>query len=405
MEQQICLSGVIEPDKQAIDYRLCPRCHHEVIINNHTTINLQHLSLGKVPIRLSLTRRQYLCQHCHHTFQEHIHFKAPHHLITKPLQRYIEDLLSLHALSITAISKLTHTHSNIIRDIDKRRLKKHYRTGKNKFGKVLCCYKKPVHYSRFLGIDEFSLHSHHQYATVIMDLETGEILYVAYGKQKQVVYNFMKLFGEQFMQHVVAVASDMNAGYQAAFKERYPKLESVYDHFHLVKNFNDGVIAKVRSEEYQRLLNEHKTEEANLLKKAKYLLLANPGKLNTAGEAKLEHIFASNKLLYVAEIIKEEINYAYTLNNPIEMEATMSTIVNLCLDTDNPHFCWFARLIQNHLDGIIMHAKYYISTGRVEGTNNKIKTIRRQAYGFRDDEYFFLKILDSTNHNKNHKNG
>lgn len=54
-----------------------------------------------------------------------------------------------------------------------------------------------------------------------------------------------------------------------------------------------------------------------------------------------------------------------------------------------------------YLDGIIMHAKYRISTGKVEGTNNKIKTIKRQAYGYRDDEYFFLKILDTTN--KSHR--
>lgn len=401
----ISLFGTIEPDRQTNDYKQCPYCQHEAIINNHTIVTLRHLPLGNQSLAIHLTRTQYLCQYCHHTFQDPIPFKARRHFITQPLQTYIEDLLSLHTMSMTTISKLTHVHSSIIKAIDKCRLKKRYRTGKNKYGQVLCCYKKPTHYSRFLGIDEFSLHRHHQYATTIMDLETGEILYVAHGKQKQVVYNFVKLFGDQFMRRVVAIASDMNAGYQAAFKEKYPHLECVYDHFHLVKNFNDDVIKKVRNDEYQRLLSEHRIEEAKLLKGSKYLLLSNPSNLNTKGEAILEQIFTHNKLLYTAEIIKEELDYAYTLNDTIAMEETMSAIVNLCLETQDQHFLQFGRLIQNHLDGIILYAKYHISTGKVEGTNNKIKTIRRQAYGFRDDEYFFLKILDMTNpNNKTHKN-
>lgn len=396
-EGKIQLIGRVKPQEEV----LCPYCGSFVQINNHHTIKLKHLSLGQVPVSINVERKQYICPSCHRTHQDSLPFKAPHHFITKSLQQFIEDLLSLHTLSITTISKLTHTHSSIIKEIDKQRLKQQYHSGKNKLGKVICCYKKPTHYSKLLGIDEFSLHKHHCYATVIMDLETGEVLYVAYGKTKQTVYNFIKIFGDRFMKQVEAIACDMNAGYQAAFKEKYPHLEVVYDYFHIVKNFNDNVITKVRNDEYQRLLDEHKTAEAKLLKSARYLLLANPGKLSTEKEIKLEHIFSTNKLLYTAEVIKETIDYAYSLENLTEMETAMSVVVNLCLETQNQYFLWFARLIQNHLDGIIMHAKYRISTGKVKGTNNKIKTTKRLAYGYRDDEYFFLKILDTTN--KSHR--
>lgn len=408
----LCLVGSI--DGSTHTDIICPKCGNKPHVNGHTVIHLKHLSLGSAPTFVQVRRKQYFCPYCHHSFEESIQFKSHHHLITKPLERYIQDLLAMHQMSISCIARIVHVHREIIKSIDKKRLQHKYHTGKNKFGKMICCYKKPTHYSRFLGIDEFSLHKHHKYATVIMDLETGEVLYVALGKQKQVVYNFIKLFGDEFMKHVVAVASDMNAGYQSAFREHYPHIESIYDHFHLVKNFNDEVIKPIRSEEYQRLLDEatrthdltireQKREAAAILKSSKYLLLSSPDKLGQDGLQKLEQIFNQNQLLYTAEVIKEAIHYAYTLNDPIEMESTISVIVNLCLETDNPHFIWFSRLIQNHLDGIIMHARYHLSTGKVEGTNNKIKTIRRQAYGFRDDEYFFLKIIDSTNKPISHR--
>ena len=74
----------------------------------------------------------------------------------------------------------------------------------------------------------------------------------------------------------------------------------------------------------------------------------------------------------------------------------MEEIVAVCHGTGNSHFEWFARLIESHMEGIVAHARYQISSGKVEGTNNMIKTLRRSGYGYPDDEYFFLKIFDSS---------
>jgi len=76
------------------------------------------------------------------------------------------------------------------------------------------------------------------------------------------------------------------------------------------------------------------------------------------------------------------------------MGTAIADIVWDCMHTGNEHFEWFGRLLMNHHDGIITYAVYHISTGKMEGINNKIKTIRRQGYGYPDDEYFFLKLID-----------
>ena len=78
------------------------------------------------------------------------------------------------------------------------------------------------------------------------------------------------------------------------------------------------------------------------------------------------------------------------------MRIEVKNIISYCRAVDNTHFEWFARLLENHLEGIVSHAEYPLSNGKVEGVNQKIKTIRRKSYGLPDDDYFFLKLFDAT---------
>ena len=87
---------------------------------------------------------------------------------------------------------------------------------------------------------------------------------------------------------------------------------------------------------------------------------------------------------------------AYEGNDKDVMKADILSIIDMCEATGNRHLIWFKNLLYNHLDGIIAHAVYKISTGKIEGINNKIKTFRRRGYGYPDDEYFFLKVLDAS---------
>ena len=95
---------------------------------------------------------------------------------------------------------------------------------------------------------------------------------------------------------------------------------------------------------------------------------------------------------------------AFACRDERRMMAYINRIMDLCLrrpkgsEERNPRLMWFRKLLFTHLDGIIAHATYHISAGKIEGINNKIKTLRRQAYGYPDDEYFFLKLIDMSRH-------
>ena len=79
------------------------------------------------------------------------------------------------------------------------------------------------------------------------------------------------------------------------------------------------------------------------------------------------------------------------------MAIEIAYIIKLCESTENKHFTWFAKFLKDHIWGILSHKDHTISTGRIEGLNNRIKTLRRQGYGIRNTEYFFLKIIDVSN--------
>lgn len=114
-----------------------------------------------------------------------------------------------------------------------------------------------------------------------------------------------------------------------------------------------------------------------------------------------------NSLFMTCDLVKDQLERTFKCSDPEEMAQLLNALIDTCKGAKNKHFKWFARLIENHYEGILSNAIYGISSGKIEGIN-KIKTVRRQAYGFKDDGDFFLKIIDasrnpSIKNSKSHK--
>ena len=412
----IKLEGTLKTYNPSVEYH-CPHCGTLLYGNGDVSFTLAHIPFGSSYTKLVISRHRLRCKNCSYTYTFTADFKADGHLITEPLETFIRDLL-FQGLILKEVAGIAGVNESTVKDIDKKRLQEKLTV--NGEGKELI---KPDRKAKFLGIDEFLLHDGRKYATVIIDLETGHVLYLAYSKKKQVVYDFMNFVGDEWMRNVKAVASDMNADYGDAFKERYPDICVVYDHFHIVKNFNEKVINAVKKDEVNRLTEEGDFEAANLLKGSKYVLMSNRSTLlqkdrnarhgkvlakasvlfnkpeitQKGGNRKYyKEILQKNELLFTADLIKEKLRHAYEADTELKMKRRINDIIRICVATDNKHFLWFSKLLLKHYDGIIAHATYNISTGKVEGTNNMIKTLRRKSYGYPDDEYFFLKIMDAS---------
>ena len=198
---------------------------------------------------LSFRRNQLECPHCGATVMQSVPFMADHHRITKELLQYTKDLLATGTYTLKQVSEITGLGKNTVKAIDLKRLQDKYTID----GQTLI---KPEQTTRFLGIDEFKLHDGHRYATHIIDMLTGHILWISHGKKKQVVYDFIEHVGLEWMDNVEAVACDMNSDFQEAFEEKCPHIQPVFDYFHIVKNFNDKVVSEIRKDEQRRLYDE-----------------------------------------------------------------------------------------------------------------------------------------------------
>ena len=415
-ELTYCFYGHVDISEED---RVCPECGSVTHINNQYTIRLNHLNIGSFPTETVLTVYQFLCPKCGKTHSQRISFKVEGHWITEPLLRFVCEMLSCGTYTNKQISQITGLGKNVVKAIDKERLLGKYTTDN---GTRL---KKPERQAKYLVIDEFKLHRGHQYATHIIDLETGHILWIQKGKGKDVVRDFIDYVGLEWMKGVEAVSCDMNAGFQAEFEKQCPHIRIVFDYFHIIKNFNEKVINEVRKDEMERLYNEGKTEAASKLKRSKYILVSSRETLKKKDEKAAEAqkikekkslfkkekrkpkggneerynaLIQENKLLFTIDLVKEKLKQAYGLKDETKMKSEITEIIELCESVDNRYFDWFAKFLRTHFKGITAHAVFPISNGKIEGINQKIKTLRRHAYGYNDDEYFFLKLIDMSRH-------
>lgn len=417
-KKMLAFHGLLHTD----EVHQCRKCSLPMHANQTFATRLRHLPFGPMLSFVTFTRRQFRCPQCGCTVMENVPFRAEHHRITVDLEKYTEDLLA-YGYTNKEVSELTGLAPRTVKDIDLARLRRKYTTIEVKDGKEVPVLKKPEQYARFLAIDEFKLHNNYRYATHIIDLETGHILWIGHGKTKQVVFDFMEHVGEEWMEHVEAVACDMNSDFQEAFETRCEWIQPVFDRFHIIKNFNEKVVSAVRIDEQKRLLDIGDKEGAAALKRSKYIMTSNRSTLQQkdaaaeAGEviakkselfhlpevrrhggyeAKYDSLLTDNKLLFTLDLVKEQLTAAFAVRSEMDMADILFEIIDTCLATQNEHFFWFAKLLEDHFTGIIAHASLPISSGKIEGINNRIKTIRRQAYGFPDDEYFFLKLVDAS---------
>ena len=406
-----CHRGILDlPEEE----RVCT-CGQRMHVNSSKDIYIWHLNIGGSLSCLRFPHNQLRCPKCGATKSQYISFKAAGHRITEALLTYVCDLLAMGTHTNKDIADITGLNKNVIKEIDKKRLQGLYTTDN---GTKLIKPEKPA---KYLGIDEFKLHNGRRYATHIIDLETGHVLWIQKGKSKQVVYDFIDHVGMEWMSGVEAVACDMNSDFQEAFEEKCYWIQPVFDHFHIIKNFNDKVVSEVRKDEQRRLIEEGDADAAKSLKRTRYILTSKRSTLQKkdedaaservihkgsplfktedikrkgGNEAKYDSLLQENKLLFTLDLIKEKLSDAYAMTDEAKMADAIIDIIEICNATGNKHLLWFGKLLDTHFEGVIAHATYIISSGKIEGINQKIKTLRRHGYGYPDDEYFFLKIMD-----------
>jgi transposase len=303
--------------------------------------------------------------------REPIYFAKPKGRFLKAFEVFAVELCAI--ATIKSVASFLGVGWDMVKGIFKEDLRR--RLKKRKLGKV-----------RYLAVDEFAVRKGHRYMTVVMDLETGQILHVAHGKDAEALSVFLR----RLRRHRVklrAVAMDMSSAYMQAVREVFPELDIVHDPYHIVVTVNRA-IDETRKDIYRHLTGEQRA----VIKGARFLLLRSLENLNENSLEKLVRIMELNEPLYKAYLLKEELRWFWNLPNAETAETFLETWAKEACAIGLPRFKKLAESLLRHKSGLLSYFSHRISTGPLEGLNNKIKVLKRQAYGFRDDEYFKLRL-------------
>jgi transposase len=242
-----------------------------------------------------------------------------------------------------------------------------------------------------IAMDEFAIQKGHRYATVIVDPTIKKVLWVGRGRGRADVRPFFKRLGRKGRKRLKAVVMDMNGAYEAEVRHQCPKAEIVFDLFHVVAKYGREVIDRVRVDEANRLKDDKKARK--VVKGARWLLLRNRDTIKTDEDrVRLDELLAANQALMTAYVLRDDLKGLWSQRSETDARAAWQSWFQRALESAIPPLVAFARKLEKYLSGILAHARWPLHTSLLEGINNKIKVIKRMAYGFRDDEYFFLKI-------------
>ena len=387
----------------------CPYCGDSVYIYENGQVKLKDIPIQRGTTHIwNFFIHRYQCNCCHETFTEEIPFKYPGTRIAYRAANWIKGFLP-QKMSIKAIQELTGIHWDTIRKVQQIMDEAIWKREK--------MLREEGYKPRILAVDEFAIHKGHSYATCVMDLEQGDILWVGKGRAMKDFEKFFEDVPSDSLSAVIAVAMDMNASYNKLVTKHLPKARIVYDRFHMQSQFGRDVLGVVRLDEARRHKAKEKEiladisddtdketmksrkqeakaekQEYSQLKKLRWSLLTNSDKLSDSKTEQLQSILQDHHYLAVCYAMKEEMCRLYELTDYQQAVIGWTKWFQAAKKSDIPALVRFAVQKEKRLHSLAAHAIYSISTGKPEGFNNKIKVAKRIGYGYRDDDFFFTLI-------------
>ena len=268
----------------------CSACgSHEVTSRGHVERHFVSLPIGGRKTSVVLPIPRVDCQVCGLVRQVKVPFADPRRSYTKPFERYVLELL--HSMTILDVAHHLDVGWDLVKDIQKRDLSRRYA-------------KPKLKHLRGIAIDEIAVAKGHRYLTVVMDLESGAVVFVGDGKGADALKPFWKRLRPSGAK-IQAVAMDMSGAYQAAVRTHLPTAKIVFDHFHVIKLFNEKLSNLRRALYHEATEVQHK----EVLKGTRWLLLKNAENLDEEKDEKkrLKEALALNEPLAIAYYMKEDL--------------------------------------------------------------------------------------------------
>lgn len=356
----------------------CPRCRSNQVIRRGTfPRRYRGLPIGRRRVWVVLPVQRIECLGCRTVQQVEVAFADPRRSYTRSFERYALELC--RCMTIRDVAEHLGVSWDVIKGIHKRRLREQFA-------------RPSLKDLTLLAIDEICIGRPRNFLTVVLDLTSGAVVHVGIGKGKEALKPFWKRL-RRSRAKIQAVATDMAPAYAAAVWENLPAAALVLDRFHVIKYFNEKLTGLRRQVQWGAEAMDKK-----VLQGTRWLLIKNPENLRACRDPakderkRLQDALAINEPLMRAYYLKEDLRQFWEQPDKAAAERFLEAWLVRAETAGVPILKKIARRLRIFRFALLAWYDHPISTGPLEAANNKIKTLQRRAYGFRDQEYFTLQI-------------
>lgn len=367
------LSLYLKPVSKVMVCEQCgKRCQQ---VHETTERRVRDLPLFEYRVVLHVPRRRVWCEHCGGPRLERLDWLGRYQRVTERFAKACEKLLQ--SASVQAVAAFYGLNWHTVKSIDKAGLQA--RVADPDWTRV-----------RYLAMDEFALHKGHRYATVVVEPLSRQVLWIGAGRSRETARAFFEQLPAGVAEGIQAVAIDMTTAYELEIQAHCPQAEIVYDLFHVVAKYGREVIDRVRVDQANQL--QHDRPARKVLKSSRWLLLRNRQNLRPEQSIHLDELLEANQSLLCVYLLRDELKRLWFYRKPAWAQKAWEQWCQQAQQSGIAALKLFAERLQNYWHGILARCRHPLNTSVVEGINNTIKVIKRRAYGYRDEEYFFLKI-------------
>lgn len=354
----------------------CSGCHRpSSTIHEYCQRSIRDLPILGRAVRLNVELRRVGCNACGKRM-ELVSWLDRYSRMTKRLAEAV--IQACRRLPTLHVAELFGLHWDSVRLLERRALQAALET-------------LPKAQPRRLVMDEFALFKGHRYASVVLDADTRRVLWIGEGRSRAAVRPFFEELGPEGCARIEAVAMDMNTAFDLEVRQHCPQARVVYDLFHVVAKYGREVIDRVRVDEANRLRDDKPARK--VIKQARWLLLRNPENLKREDQqVRLQDLLAANQSLMTVYLMKAELKALWSPTTAWGWRSAWKQWLRLAAESAIPALTQFAKRLKSYWRGILSRVRWPMHTGQLEGINNRIKVIKRMAYGYRDSEFFFMKI-------------
>ena len=229
-----------------------------------------------------------------------------------------------------------------------------------------------------IGVDEIAYRRGHRYLTNVADHQSGGIIWSAPGRSGATLEQFFELLGER-KDSIRAVSIDMSEPYAGTIRRSLPKAEIAFDPFHVIALAGRAVDEVRRA--HSRSMGAYLDVGGTWIKHARFALLKAAENLNPHQTLALAHIQATNRPLYRAYLLKEQLRALYQLQDPAHAPAHLDAWLAWAARSKLGPFIKLARTLRRYRDGILAAVRLGLTNARLEGLHNKIRLLCHRSYG------------------------